>query len=270
MNSLKKHRLWLFFVLAYFISWLLWTASVLNTYGKNIPDILLLISNFALLGPMIAALILKRTYEGKGSGFKLIKSSWNWKFNKLWLIPTLLLPAAMIALTMIIKMNVEDIRFAITDVQMPIPIFIIVLFFVGGPLEEFGWRGYVLPKLLARYSFIVSSIILGVLHGLWHLPLHFMEDTVQSAIPIWEFIAVTAVGTFIYTWIYINTNGNLMLMILHHWAGNLSAALLMYWDTSLGRWIFFGIQLVVVILITLLVSNKPMLKWRQVQSNTLK
>jgi membrane protease YdiL (CAAX protease family) len=75
-----------------------------------------------------------------------------------------------------------------------------------------------------------------------------MEGTVQSAIPIGEFIAVTTIGSVIYTWIYKHTK-SLTLMILHHWAANLAAALFVYWDTPLGRWVFFGVQLVVVIAI---------------------
>ena len=254
-NLQTRSNLFPFFIIAFVISWGLWTAPVLNSNGVTMPNILLLFGQFALFGPLIAGFIFERREKGKGAVKGLLKRAWDWKFKKIWLLPTLLLPAGMILLTLIVKLNVENNAFALGEVFAPIPLFAIILFFIGGPLEEFGWRGYALPRLLKRYSFVVASLILGLMHGLWHIPLHFMEGTVQSAMPLWEFIAVTTVGAVIYSWIYIHTKGNLMLMLLYHWAGNFSAALLVYWDTVLGRYVFFGIQLLVVIIIVVINSK---------------
>lgn len=42
----------------------------------------------------------------------------------------------------------------------------------GGALgEELGWRAFVLPRLLADHSPLASALILGVIWGLWHLPI---------------------------------------------------------------------------------------------------
>ncbi len=40
--------------------------------------------------------------------------------------------------------------------------------------EEWGWRGYLLPKLLGRFRVVPSMLIMGVIWGLWHLPLTVM------------------------------------------------------------------------------------------------
>ncbi len=251
LKKSKLNSLIIYFVLAYIISWALWSSSVVNTQVKKVPDILLLFSQFALLGPAIAAFILRAKEDGKAGINQLFRSSWNWNFKPIWLLPTLLLPAAMILATLAIKLPIEQKAFELFKTPLPLPIFAVLLFFIGGPLEEFGWRGYALPRLMKRYSFLPAALVLGALHGLWHLPLHFMEGTVQAAIPIGEFIAVTTIGSVIYAWIYKNTNGNLTLMFLHHWAGNLAAAVMVYWDTALGRWVFFGVQLVVVVVIVI-------------------
>ena len=251
------NHLIIYFVLSFCISWLLWASSVINTQFVKVPEILLLFSQFAILGPLFAAMIMRTKEDGKAGLGQLFKDAWNFKFKIIWLVPTLLLPAIMIAVTLAIKLPIEGKALTFAQTPAPLIVFAIILLFIGGPLEEFGWRGYALPNLLKLFSFLPAALIVGLFHGLWHLPLHFMAGTVQSAMPIWEFVAVTAVGAVIYAWIYVNTNGNLLLMIVHHWAGNLSAALMVYWDTTLGRWIFFGVQLLVVFSILLVCRKNP-------------
>ena len=41
--------------------------------------------------------------------------------------------------------------------------------------EETGWRGYMLPRLLGR-GVVPAMLLVGFLHGIWHLPLMLTSD----------------------------------------------------------------------------------------------
>jgi membrane protease YdiL (CAAX protease family) len=52
--------------------------------------------------------------------------------------------------------------------------------FLAGPVaEEFGWRGYVQPRLRQYYGPLGTVPVLGAAWGLWHVPLYFLPGTGQ-------------------------------------------------------------------------------------------
>jgi len=101
---------------------------------------------------------------------------------------------------------------------------IFYILFLGGPLqEEFGWRGYALDRLQEKYNALVSSVMLGFIWGLWHLPLFFMpRQEMYYNVPILGFILGTIFFSIIFTWIYNNTSRSILAVLLLHTTGNLS------------------------------------------------
>ena len=135
--------------------------------------------------------------------------------------------------------------------QALVPTFFVILLLNALP-EEYGWRGYALGPMLNRSSALTASLILGLLWGLWHLPLHFIEGTVQSAIPVYQFVLQQMVLAIFYTWLFNNTRGAVSVSILFHAIGNIVGAAVPYWTTTLGRWIGFGVLVVFAIGILLI------------------
>jgi membrane protease YdiL (CAAX protease family) len=124
-----------------------------------------------------------------------------------------------------------------------------LIWLLGAYPEEYGWRGYALPRLLEKNSPLVASLILGAVWGIWHLPLHFIPTTTQFVIPIWQYLLLTLVLSVLYTWLYLGTGGNLFIASLFHASGNIAGALIPYWTSNIGRWVSFLILLVPAVVI---------------------
>ncbi|WP_371802821.1 CPBP family glutamic-type intramembrane protease [Candidatus Lokiarchaeum ossiferum] len=254
-EDLKNNRdLILFFILTFLWSWIIWIPGILNSQGifqfnEAIPFFL---GIFASFGPtVIGVLMTFKEHQIEGVK-KLFKRAWQWNFNKLYLIPVLFLGFTMALASLWLSGLIETFP---SEYEKYSPIIQIVIdffgiLFIGGPLaEEFGWRGYALDKMYARWSKLASSLILGAIWSLWHLPLFFITGTSQSNIPIYQFMLMNTLLSVIYSWLYNNTKGSLSIAILFHLMMNLSAASIHYWYTSAGRWISFILTLIFVIFI---------------------
>jgi membrane protease YdiL (CAAX protease family) len=90
-----------------------------------------------------------------------------------------------------------------------------------GPVgEEFGWRGFALPRLLERYSPLHASVRLGLIHAAWHLPLFFIPGMPQRQVSFPLFtLGVVSIAIF-DTALYLRTGANLLLAILVHLLAN--------------------------------------------------
>ncbi|MFZ5883409.1 MAG: CPBP family intramembrane glutamic endopeptidase [Chloroflexota bacterium] len=85
--------------------------------------------------------------------------------------------------------------------------------------EEMGWRGYVLPRLQAKYNALIASLIVGVIWSVWHLPKFFGTGLSGERSFVWFTIAHLALAV-LYTWLYNNTRGSLLLVTLFHATAN--------------------------------------------------
>jgi membrane protease YdiL (CAAX protease family) len=141
---------------------------------------------------------------------------------------------------------------------------IILLTVLAGMGEEFGWRGFLLPRLQARHNALVSSIYVGLTWGAWHAPLFFTKGTAQ-----YQWITegggelVTAIVGYTvfcvawaiqYTWLFNNTRGSVLLACVLHGAGNawIGGYINVYRSDFGGILTFTAVMVVVSIIIALL------------------
>ena len=62
--------------------------------------------------------------------------------------------------------------------------------------EEWGWRGYLLPKMLKKFKVVPTLLISGVIWGLWHMPLTIMGHNYGNGYPGYPVTGILAMCVF--------------------------------------------------------------------------
>jgi membrane protease YdiL (CAAX protease family) len=95
---------------------------------------------------------------------------------------------------------------------------------VGGLLEELGWTGFVVPRLLERRSVLVTGLIVGVLWQAWHFLVNLWFSSVASGpIAPWSFIlpyfvvGIAQLTAFrvLMIWVYSRSKSLLLAVLMH-------------------------------------------------------
>lgn len=239
----QTKQLFIYFSLTLILTWLLWLPSVLNAQGYEMPPILMIIGLPANFTPAFIGLLLHKKEHGK-SGFRtLLKQKFTLDFKKIWLLILPLFFFITAGLSYFVLMQMQPDFEAVQPVPYVMaPLVFLQIFFIGGALgEEYGWRGYAYPKLKAMMHPLLATLILGLIWSIWHLPLFYMAGTVQSNLPLWQFMLQNTMIAFYYTWLFHRTKGSLWMMIYLHAIANTASAIFPTWQSEVGRFLNFGV-----------------------------
>lgn len=156
-----------------------------------------------------------------------------WRVKPRWWLVALFLPAALLTISLAIALPAGE------EVSWPRPAAlgtaawagyllrsILFTLFVVGIGEETGWRGWMLPELLKRYSALRSSIVVGVVWGLWHFPLYVIGAYPGDPSNVLEYLVIGPLLAILFTWLWCRSGGNLLLAIVLHMAINNSPRVL--------------------------------------------
>jgi CAAX protease family protein len=184
-------------------------------------------------GFIFAALIMTGLTLGKEGVINLLRRYLLWRVNGKWyLVAFFLIPALnylAVLLNAVFTQTPIDYSSALAyDIFGPSAnlLLLIVPFFLFDAIangEEMGWRGYVLPRLQAKHSALIASLILAILWAFWHVP-KFV--THWNTIAFFWFIVDEIAKAILMTWMYNNTRGSLLLVTLFHASFNTAGLLL--------------------------------------------
>ncbi|MFE9344405.1 CPBP family intramembrane glutamic endopeptidase [Streptomyces olivaceus] len=173
----------LFMVIAFAVSWLSWGAAIAlggteTNEAANAPYML------GAFGPLIGALVVRvrRRRRGEPAPGHVVR------FRAAHLLRAVLLlvlgSATVLAAALLAsraggpELSLDVAKDTVEDFGGPAAFLVGML--VSGPLsEEPGWRGTAYPRLRATMGTFRVCLVLGAVWAVWHLPLFFIDGTVQ-------------------------------------------------------------------------------------------
>lgn len=241
-----KYSLVVYLLLANGITWLCWIPGIVigTQQGYIMPNfdtyIALFGSGFAnsqhmwlgiafqlaVYGPLIGGLVATWMDSGRDGLANLWKRITKWNVGGRWyisaLVITLLLtgiPVGIFALTG---------GFTLSTIPLSYILFIFLAqLLTSGLGEEPGWRGFLLPRLQARFEGEKYIWVLGLIWAIWHYPVTILytlpafQNVTMPQMVIMIILALAGqtmslIGmSFIYVWLYNRTQSVFISIVFH-------------------------------------------------------
>jgi uncharacterized protein len=207
---LGRYPLTTFFLLTYALSW--WSIP----FGGQLPH-----------GPALAAILVLAVTEGRHGLAGLWRQFTRWRVAWYWycVAPGIVVGYHLVALGLNLLRGATLAETASLD-GWRVLLLVLPLLALGGQWEELGWCGYALPRLQQRFAHLaygplIASLILGVLRGVWHLPLF-----AYGFIPWYDVVFLSLAMQFTLSWLYNRTGGSLPVVMLLHLTSNVAGVIM--------------------------------------------
>lgn len=264
INLIKRHALAAGLILMFAFTWpvdLLTAAYTRGLIQFRLPEIVAILVGF---GIVIGTLLITAIISGRAGVMALLRKFLIWRVHWKWYLVVLFLPPILmliaVALNSAFTQTLPDFQqsyiFQLVGQDMN-PLLIVIPFFIYIALtngEEIGWRGFALPRLQNRYNALVSSLILGSIWAFWHLPKYLMVNTTIGGghTPDEFFIesAKTVAHAILFTWVFNNTKGSLLMATLFHAAFNTGWVFLPMQNLGAADLVIYWLAAVLVVILT--------------------
>jgi membrane protease YdiL (CAAX protease family) len=156
--------------------------------------------------------------EGRAGVHRLLRRFVLWRVGFRWYLFVFVgIPAIMVLSVVVIPGVLGSFQGLATLAPLPLLGMFLYALIPGGALgEEPGWRGFALPRLQTMHGPLLGSLILGVLWGLWHLPLFWTPWNTLTVLNVVGYVLTTTSLAIMYTWVFNNTKGSVLMAILIH------------------------------------------------------
>jgi len=238
LDWIRKHDLWVFFILVFALMWPKSIAEAAHSSGLiSTPPPAILNVLYVLGTPLVAAVIviaLARGWEGlkewAGRLFRW-RVGWQWILVSLAIYPLVALAAFAISSlatggqwTVAMMWNAgfaniqeNAVRIGLNPNNTGQILAILVAVSLIVPIfEEGGWRAFAIPRLQEKYSALVSGLVMGVIWSLWHLPSFFTVGSDHYGMPFLWFLMTLVSVSILMVWIMNHTDQSALMTILFH------------------------------------------------------
>jgi membrane protease YdiL (CAAX protease family) len=119
---------------------------------------------------------------------------------------------------------------------------------LGAIGEEIGWRSFLQTTLEKKMPVLLSSIIVGTIWGLWHIPVHYIFGITAMVL----FISITIMFSIIMSIILKNTKNNIYVSTLLHTSMNVFIFVL-FNPNAITRETISTIAIVMLIMVAIMI-----------------
>ena len=213
-----------FLALAVLVTWVVWVPRALESTGVLGGRWATDLGSAHAYGPALAA-VLTAAWLGRPALRELGARLTRWRVGGRWWAVVLVGPPALWLATAGISLAVGAQWSAVrppaveAGVAGLIPLFV-VLAVTDGLGEELGWRGFALPRLLARTGPVAAALLVGIVWAVWHASLHWTDGATLQGTPVWLLLLQLPACSVLYTWVFVRTGGSVLPAIALHTALN--------------------------------------------------
>lgn len=265
-SYVKRYPVLTYFFCTFVITWTCWITVFLmfepyRASPELTPTTLLIIleilAKIGACGPGIAGIILTLTLYGKSGLRDFVNRIFRWKVNPIYYLFAFFIPIVIYMIPLSIELILGE-SFPNTIAEYGLIGFIfhyLSRLLLGNYEEEMGWRGFAQHHLQKTQSPIKMSLIIGLPHAIWHVPMFLIED---GSIDLLVFLIYTIrvlILTFLITWLYSKTQSVLLTALLHVTVNE--SSIFLATNTIQGLFILMVILAVVgIILILIFAENR--------------
>ncbi|GAB3437747.1 CPBP family intramembrane metalloprotease [Streptomonospora sediminis] len=176
----------LFMVVAFAVSWIAWGAAIALAGTAAAQQVYVL----GAFGPLVAALVLRIRRGRRGEPVPAHAVRARRAGTLLWTPPLLVLASALVVVAVLVAQAAGEPAPTLAAVKDTLNTYggvaaFLIGLLISGPLaEEAGWRGTAYPRMRASMGRFQVSLVLGAIWAVWHLPLFFVEGSMQHMLGI--------------------------------------------------------------------------------------
>jgi membrane protease YdiL (CAAX protease family) len=233
-----EHPLIAFFTFVFILTWLMDLPMVLGKDGLGILPYSVPLPLYVILfilgafGPTITAFLVTAIGEGRQGTRRLFRRYGQWRFGIQWYLFALFAFPAVYLAAASIWLGADPLRAVLSKWPLYFTTYLPALLIFPALItwgEEPGWRGFALTRMQPRYGPLLATLVVGFMHGVWHLPIFLLVNGPVATGPfnLTRFLVNVAgiiVVSIIWTWVFNNARTSILMAVLLHASFNAAQA----------------------------------------------
>lgn len=245
----REPKRWIAFLIAWIFTWLILMSFMWFVRDMSLgPQVIIPAGIVAVLPGWLLTCSFSRIPGVRELFGTLLHPRGHW----LWYLAAFtIVPVVQVAGAGITRLAGGQISSNLADMSMAGGSVLISLTFLqgfltsGGINEETGWRGFVLPRLQARFPVIVAATIVWFFWALWHLPYDLGSGASLESILV-NRLLFNFIWAVLMTWLYNRTDGSLLAPVLFHPSMNAFGEALPRTDAATAIFVMLTVTVIVV------------------------